>query len=165
MVLGKVLGGAAIAMLQGILFLALGWLAGKLGWDPVVATTPLNLMAAIILMFVIAVALTALGFTIAWRMDSTQGFHAIMSVFLLPMWLLSGAFFPNDVGGVIGWIVRFNPLTYGVAGLRHYLQNGMTDAANLPSVTLCWLVSLAFAGLMLAAAWRIAGTRSRGDLV
>ena len=74
-------------------------------------------------MLVMSIALTALGFLIAWRMDSTQGFHAIMSVFLLPMWLLSGAFFPMDVGGWLGWIIRINPLTYGVAGLRHYLQN------------------------------------------
>jgi ABC-2 type transport system permease protein len=175
MVLGKVLGGAAIAMLQGIFFLALGWLAGKLGWYTVIATTPANLIAAIVLMLIIAIALTALGFTIAWRMDSTQGFHAIMSVFLLPMWLLSGAFFPNDVGGVIGWIVRINPLTYGVAGLRYYLQNepipaenGFISIANttdLPPLTLCWFISIAFAGLMLAAAWRIAATRSRGDLL
>ena len=166
MVLGKVLGGAAIAMLQGTMFLLLGWLAGALGWYTVVATTPLAVLAALILMFVISIALTALGFVIAWRMDSTQGFHAIMSVFLLPMWLLSGAFFPNDVGGVIGWIVRINPLTYGVAGLRHLLQNGIPRAdAGLPSPAVCWLVSLLFAGLMLAAAWRIAATRSRGDLL
>ena len=124
-----------------------------------------SIVAAILLMFVISVALTALGFLIAWRMDSTQGFHAIMSVFLLPMWLLSGAFFPLNVGGWLGTIVRINPLTYGVAGLRHYLQNGSAEAALLPSVTTCWLVSLVFAGLMLVAAWRIAGTRSTGDLV
>ncbi len=166
MVFGKVLGGAAIAMLQGIVFLALGWLAGALGWFTVLSTTPLAVFASLILMFVISIALTALGFVIAWRMDSTQGFHAVMSVFLLPMWLLSGAFFPSDVGGWLGWIVRINPLTYGVAGLRHYLQNGMVavDSA-LPSLGVCWLVSLAFAGLMLAAAWRIAGTRSSGDLL
>jgi ABC-2 type transport system permease protein len=166
MVLGKVLGGAAIAMLQGILFLLLGWLADALGWFHVMSTTPLAVFAALILMFVISIALTGLGFLIAWRMDSTQGFHAIMSVFLFPMWLLSGAFFPNDVGGWLGWIVRLNPLTYGVAGLRHHLQNGMIprDAA-LPPLTVCWLVSLVFAALMLAAAWRIAGTRSTADLL
>jgi ABC-2 type transport system permease protein len=164
-VLGKVLGGAAIAMLQGVVFLALGWLAGALGWYTVMSTTPLAVFASLLLMFIISIALTALGFLIAWRMDSTQGFHAIMSVFLLPMWLLSGAFFPHNVGGWLGWIVRINPLTYGVAGLRHYLQNGMTPADALPSVVLCWLVSLAFAALMLAAAWRIAGTRSTGDLL
>jgi ABC-type multidrug transport system permease subunit len=98
-------------------------------------------------------------------MDSTQGFHAIMSVFLLPMWLLSGAFFPMDVGGWLGAIVRINPLTYGVAGLRHYLQNGGSESAGLPSLGLCWLVTLAFAAVMLAAAWRIAGTRSTADLL
>src|SRR5688500_11636536 len=157
MMLGKVLGGAAIAMLQGIVFLFLGWLAGALGWYFVMSTTPLAVFAAILLMFVVSIALTALGFLIAWRMDSTQGFHAIMSVFLLPMWLLSGAFFPMDVGGWVGAIVRINPLTYGVAGLRHYLQNGISDIAGLPSLSLCWLVSLAFAAVMLLAAWRIAG--------
>ena len=164
MVLGKVLGGAAIAMLQGLLFLALGWLTTKMGWADIISTTPLQLISAVILMFVIAVALTALGFTIAWRMDSTQGFHAIMSVFLLPMWLLSGAFFPSNVQGWLGWIVRLNPLTYGVAGLRHLLQNGI-DPATLPPEPWCWFWSLVFAAVTLAAAWRIAGTRSTGDLL
>ena len=44
----------------------------------------------------------ALGFLIAWRLDSTQGFHAIMNLFLVPMWMLSGALFP--AGGAAGWI-------------------------------------------------------------
>lgn len=165
MMLGKVLGGAAIAMVQGIVFLFLGWLAGALGWFSVMLTTPLAVFAAVVLMLVISIALTALGFVIAWRMDSTQGFHAIMSVFLLPMWLLSGAFFPMDVGGWVGAIVRINPLTYGVAGLRHYLQNGISDLTALPSLAICWLVSLGFAAAMLVAAWRIAGTRSTADLL
>jgi len=160
MVLGKVLGGAAIAMLQGLLFLVLGWATVE-GVSP----SFFGLIAAIVLMAAVSIALTALGFTIAWRMDSTQGFHAIMSVFLLPMWLLSGAFFPMNEEGWLGWIVRVNPLTYGVAGLRQYLQNGITgEGGSLPSLWLCWLISLAFAGLMLAAAWRIARTRSTGDL-
>jgi ABC-2 type transport system permease protein len=165
MMLGKVLGGAAIAMLQGIVFIVLAWLTETIGWGDIISPTPLGLVATLVLMFVISIALTALGFLIAWRMDSTQGFHAIMSVFLLPMWLLSGAFFPMNVGGPLGWIVRANPLTYGVAGLRHYLQNGGTEAAMLPGPATCWLVSLAFAGAMLVAAWRIAGTRSTADLV
>jgi ABC-2 type transport system permease protein len=162
MVLGKVLGGTAIAMLQGIVFLLLGWIAGKLGWFEVIAPTLVGLFAALVLMFVVSVALTGLGFLIAWRMDSTQGFHAIMSVFLLPMWLLSGAFFPMDVGGWLGWIIRVNPLTYGVAGLRYYLQNVEVTAA--PPL-LCWLVSLAFAGILLAADCWIAGKRTTGDLL
>ena len=79
-------------------------------------------------------------------------------------WLGMGlaAFFIFDLCLVNSWI---NPLTYGVAGLRHYLQNGISSNAVLPSPAVCWLVSLAFAVLMLAAAWRIAATRSTGDLL
>ncbi|MGD9635720.1 MAG: ABC transporter permease [Pirellulales bacterium] len=164
MVLGKVLGGATIAMLQGLIFLALGWLTIKQ-----IQPTPIGLAASIALMFVISIALTSLGFVLAWRMDSTQGFHAVMSVFLLPMWLLSGAFFPMNVGGWLGWIVRLNPLTYGVAGLRHYLQypEGVTGdaAAGLPGLTLSWMISLLFAAGLFAASCWIVGTRSRGDLL
>jgi ABC-2 type transport system permease protein len=165
MVLGKVFGGSAIAMLQGIVFLLLGLIATKLNWFSVIDTTVGGLFAAVLLMLVISIALTGLGFLIAWRMDSTQGFHAIMSVFLLPMWLLSGAFFPMDVGGWLGWIIRINPLTYGVAGLRHYLQNVDVATAHLPSLSVCWIVSLAFAGLILAADCWIAGKRTTGDLL
>ncbi len=165
MVMGKILGGAVIAMLQGIIFLCLGWLTGAVGWFPILSTTFLGVVGALVLMFVISIALTALGFFIAWRMDSTQGFHAIMSVFLLPMWLLSGAFFPMDVRGWLGWIIHINPLTYGVAGLRHYLQNGDVVATHLPSLATCWIVSLAFAAVTFGASWWIAGTRSAGDLL
>jgi ABC-2 type transport system permease protein len=170
MVLGKVLGGSAIAMIQGLLFLVLG--AATLRF----ASSPLEVVLAIALMAAISVALTALGFSIAWRMDSTHGFHAVMSVFLFPMWLLSGAFFPATGDGWLAWIVRLNPLTYGVAGLRHYLQ--FTGSASrvlpdpgapatvdaLPTIGLCWLVTLAFAAAMLALAWKVAGTRTAGDL-
>jgi ABC-2 type transport system permease protein len=165
MVLGKVVGGAAIALIQGLLFLALGWATLRM------ESGPGQLAAAVALMAVLALALTGLGFAIAWRMDSTHGFHAVMSVFLLPMWLLSGAFFPGD-DGPLAWIVRLNPLTYGVAGLRHYLtfaSDAGADAAAsvgaLPSLPLCWAVTLGFAALTLGAAWRVAGTRTTGDLL
>jgi ABC-2 type transport system permease protein len=162
MVLGKVLGGAAIAMLQGLLFLALG--AATLG----LRSSALDVALAILLMAAIAIALTGLGFSIAWRMESTHAFHAIMSVFLLPMWLLSGAFFPAGGSGWLAWIVRLNPLTYGVAGLRHYLRLGDAAAPKaidaLPSLGVCWVVTLAFAAAMLALAWRVAATRIAGDL-
>jgi ABC-2 type transport system permease protein len=164
MVLGKVLGGAAIAMIQGLLFLALG--AATLG----LASSALDVLLAVGLMAVVAIALTALGFAIAWRMESTHGFHAIMSVFLLPMWLLSGAFFPAGGDGWLAWVVRLNPLTYGVAGLRHYLRfPPAQEAASapidaLPSPAVCWIASLAFAAAMLALAWRLAAARISADL-
>jgi len=161
MVAGKIAGGAAIAMLQALLFLTLGWLT--LG----MTSSMLDIVLAIFLMELMAVGLTALGFFIAWRMDSTQGFHAIMSVFLFPMWLLSGSLFPDEPDSWLTLLSRFNPLTYGVAGLRHHLQfeEGGVDVSALPSLTMCWLVTLVFAAVMIALAWRIAGTRTTGDLL
>ncbi|MCH2114981.1 MAG: ABC transporter permease [Pirellulales bacterium] len=161
MVVGKIAGGAEIAMLQALLFLVLGWLALGL------TSSMLEVVWAILMMEVMAVALTSLGFLIAWRMDSTQGFHAIMSVFLFPMWLLSGSLFPAEPGAWLTRVSHFNPLTYGVAGLRHYLQfeGAAVSTAGLPSLAVCWLVSVAFAAAMLVLAWRIAGTRTTGDLL
>lgn len=160
MVMGKIVGGAAIAMLQAMIFLALGSIT--LGMPG----TASEVAFAVVLMCVIAIALTGLGFVIAWRMESTQGFHAIMSVFLFPMWLLSGSLFPNDPSSWVTWLSRFNPLTYGVAGLRHYLHFGdLSMVKGLPSLPVCWAVSIAFALLMVALSWRISATRSTGDLL
>lgn len=119
-VMGKILGGTVVAFLQGILFLILAPLAG-IHWSA------LGFLQALGMTFLLGFALTGLGFVIAWRMESTQGFHAIMNLFLLPMWLLSGAIFP--VSGApwwLGWIMRLNPLTYGVEALRQSLYRGGT---------------------------------------
>lgn len=160
MVLGKIIGGTAIAVLQGLVFLALGLTIG-IHFDVAMLATLVAMMTAV------AFGLTALGFVLVWRMESTQGFHAVMSVLLLPMWLLSGAFFPAD-SPWLAWVMRLNPLTYGVAGMRRILYWSVADAAfleNLPSLATCWGVTLGFAVLMTVLAWRIAGSRTRGDLL
>lgn len=150
--LGKVLGGAVIALVQGLIFLALGLATGA-----ATLAGPVDAVAVFAAMSLIAVALTGLGFVIAWRMNSTQGFHAIMSVFLLPMWLLSGAFFRRGAEGWLGGVVAANPLTYGVAALRWRLDAG--DTSGLPAEPLCWAVTVGFAAAMLIASWWVAGRR------
>src|SRR2546423_12971160 len=111
-VLGKVLGGTTLSAVQGLVFLAFAPLLGvHLGFG--------DFMLIVLTVFLISFALTALGFVIAWRMDSTQAFHAIINLFLIPLWLLSGALFP--LSGASGWIralMLANPLTYGVEALR-----------------------------------------------
>lgn len=149
-VLGKVLGGAAIAWLQAGLFLALAPTQGMPLSFPGIAWVLLFLA-------LLSVGLTSLGFLLAWRLDSTQGFHAIMSVFLFPMWLLSGAFFPPADSGWLAWVMRLNPLTYGVAGLRRllYLPETLPVAASLPSWGVCLTVTLAFTVVcVVGAAWQ-----------
>ena len=153
MVLGKVLGGTILAVLQGTLFLLLAPLAG-------VPLAGLGLLGAVGILGALGFSLTSLGFLIAWRMDSTQGYHAIMSVFLMPMWLLSGAFFPAEgLGPALAWILRLNPMTYGVDALRHCL--GLPgERALAASVS----VSLLFAVVMFLAAARVARRPAQGDL-
>src|SRR3954447_21754285 len=106
-VLGKVLGGTTLAAAQGLIFLVLAPLVG-------VHFTAVSLALSVVTIFLIAFSLTALGFIIAWPMDSTQAFHAIINLFLIPLWILSGAMF--SVSGASKWIatiMRVNPLTYG----------------------------------------------------
>jgi ABC-2 type transport system permease protein len=163
MVLGKIAGGSLIALVQGLIFLVLGLTLS-------LSFTPVSLLLIMALLAIVSLALTGLGFVIAWRLDSTQGFHAIMSVFLMPMWLLSGAFFPATEGW-LGWIVRLNPLTYGVALLRRLLYWDVSQdlrsvaLQGLPPAWLCWTVMIAFAVLMFALACQISGRRTTGDLL
>ncbi len=160
-VAGKVLGGALIALVHAAVFLLLCFTVDV---PLTIVTVPLVLLY----LFVVGIALTSLGFAIAWPMQSTQGFHAIMMVFLLPMWLLSGAFAPPG-NNWIGWVIRFNPLTYCVALLRRILYLDAPESlraaatAGLPPTWLCVLVTLGFVVAMFTLAWRVAAVRSTGD--
>jgi len=105
------------------------------------------------IVFLIAMGLTALGFALAWPMDSIQGFHGIMNLLLMPMWLLSGALFPAS--GASGWvkvIMNLNPLTYGLNLLRFAISPGHSSNPNVP---LSLIVTAGFALFTLALSWVI----------
>ena len=159
-VLGKVLGGAALAFGQGLLFLLLAPLVG-------VRPTPAGFAAALVVMAVVSFALTALGFCIAWRMSSTQGFHAIMNLFLMPMWFLSGALFPaENASAPLRWVMRLNPLSYGMTALRRALYWGheVEPGVGIVGTAVPFVVSVAFAVAMFVLASAVAGGRVAGDL-
>jgi len=141
-VAGKVLGGTTLALLQAGLFLLLAPLTyGRL---------PLASVAALLgILALMGLGLTGLGFLIAWRLDSTQGFHAIMNLALVPMWMLSGALFPPS--GAAGWIrlvMQVNPVTYGVSALRTAIYGA--PVAGDPPLGLALGVLAAFAAVTLA---------------
>ena len=144
-VLGKVLGGTTLAAIQGIVFLAFAPLVG------VHFTVP-GFLLIVLTIFLISFSLTALGFAIAWPMDSSQAFHAIINLFLIPLWLLSGALFP--VSGASRWlkaIMEANPLTYGVEALRQLLYPETPAAFGLfASMATLVLFSLFMFGLCFA---------------
>ncbi len=147
-VLGKVLGGTSIALVQGTLFLLLGPLVkihpGPAGW-----AAALGIMAAV------AFGLTALGVLLAWRFESVQGFHAIMNLLLIPMWLLSGAVFrPGQALPWVRHVMVVNPLTYGVDALRRAL----TGEGERP-IGLSLGVTIAFAAIMFSLATALARRR------
>src|SRR5579885_2863962 len=133
-VLGKVLGGTTLAAVQGLIFLVFAPFAG-------VHLEIIQVLLVAVVVFLVSFSLTALGFAIAWPMDSSQAFHAIVNLFLIPLWLVSGALFP--LSGASGWIriiMRLNPLTYGVEALRTLLY---------PSVQPNFPLSSALATLLL----------------
>jgi ABC-2 type transport system permease protein len=150
-VLGKVMGGTTLAAAQGLICLVFAPLVG-------VHMTIASLALVVLTVFLVSFALTALGFAIAWPMDSTQAFHAIINLFLIPMWLLSGALFP--ISGASKWIrgvMYANPLTYGVEALRTLMY---PEAPRAFSLTASILTLVLFALFMFGLAFALANRRT-----
>lgn len=156
-VFGKIIGISALSLVQGVLFLVAAPLV-----DPSVSAGAIVLTVGVLAL--VAFGLASFGFLIAWLVDSSQGFHALMNLFLIPLWMLSGAIFPTT--GAAPWvaaIMQWNPLTYGVAATRislygldpHYID-------GLPDFGTSFAVIIVF-GLAVAAiaVWRVE-TRERG---
>ncbi len=137
--LGRTLGGATVAVLQGLLVLVIALIFG------VQIANPLFLPVAIIFMFLIALLFTALGTAIASLMEDMQGFQLIMNFLIMPLFFLSSALFPiAQLPGFLKVIVSINPLTYGVEGIRQSLT------ASAPTgLLLDFAVLLFFALLVL----------------
>jgi ABC-2 type transport system permease protein len=122
-VLGKILGGTILSLVQAILLLIVTPFIG-------IQLTIVSFLLVCLVLFILSFGLTGLGFLIAWKMDSSQGFHAIMNLFLIPLWLLSGALFPaSGAAGWLGHVMDFNPLSYGMTALRGALY--YSDSAHI----------------------------------
>lgn len=152
-VLGKVLGATILAVGEAGLVLLAAPLAG-------LPLSVSSIFLALLALTGISLALTGIGFCMAWRMDSTQGFHMVMNLGLLPMWLLSGAFFP--LAGTAPWlrlVMTINPLTYGVRAVRLALG---APAAPGPSLAMSLGITALFAAATLATAVLLVRTRADG---
>lgn len=158
-VFGQAFGGTSLAVGQGAILLALAPLLG----------IPLSVAAVVstlLTMIIVALALTGLGLIIAWRMESTQGFHAIMNLILIPIWLLSGALFPaTGAPAPLSWLMRINPLTYGMAAVRRCLYlNRPAAVGAIPALGPSLLISVVFCAIaMTAAAWSARSRFSGSD--
>src|SRR5204863_8671209 len=110
--IGKCVGGAAVATLQGLIVLALAGLVG-------VPYSPPLMLTLIAELLLLSFTLTALGVMIAARMKNIQTFFAMTQVFLLPMFFLSGALYPlSRLPMWLHVLTRIDPLTYVVDPMR-----------------------------------------------
>lgn len=137
---GRTLGGATIAMIQGTLVLAVCLIAGFRPQS--LAGVPL----ALLFMALTAVVFAALGTAIGSTLKDMQGFQLIMNFMVMPIFFLSGALFPlNDLPAALTVATRIDPLSYGIDGLRGALIglgrfSPVTDAAVLTVVAALFLV-------------------------
>jgi len=153
MVLGKLLGASTLAWLQGLIVLL---------FLPLTRLTPslAGLAGAAGDLYLIAFAFTGLGFVIAWKMDSAPGYHAVMNLVLLPLWMVSGSLFAMEgAHGWMQWLMRVNPLTYATIALHRLL--GVPVAAGTPELFGCLLVAGVSAFLFWLAATLVARRKDK----
>ncbi|MBF0567119.1 MAG: ABC transporter permease [Nitrospirae bacterium] len=118
-VLGRTLGGTAVAMVQGIIVFFVCLIAGFRVENAAL------LPVALIFMFLIAILFTAVGTVVGSLLEDMQAFPLIMNFLVMPLFFFSGALFPlNDVPKVLRIAINFNPMSYGVDGLRGALSHG-----------------------------------------
>lgn len=122
--IGKVLGGATVALLQGLLMFFLVPLIGvQVEWGSILLLIPV--------MFLISCALSSLGLLIASSLKSTEGFQFIVQILVMPMIFLSGALFPiNNMPAWMDFLVKINPVTYGV----DLMKKIMLDVGSMPNL-------------------------------
>ncbi|HEC24288.1 MAG TPA: ABC transporter [Chloroflexi bacterium] len=143
--LGKVAGGSTIAMIQGSIILLLAPLLG-------ITLSVGQIVSLVLLMLLMAAMMTSLGILIAARQRSMEGFQMIMNFLLMPMFFLSGAFFPlQGVPQWMEWLAKINPVTYGVDALRRMALQGTIPAQFLDMLILhpLWVDAAIMAGFGL----------------
>jgi ABC-2 type transport system permease protein len=140
LVVGKCLGGATVATLQGIVILILAWLAH-------VPYNPVLIIVLIGELLLLSFTLTAFGVMMAARIKQIQSFMALTQMLVMPLFFLSGALYP--LKGLPAWLsvlTRFDPLTYIVDPMRHAVFSHLAlppsaTSALAPGITWSgWLV-------------------------
>jgi len=139
--IGKTLGGATVATIQGLLVLIICLIAGfrPVSW--------LMLPVAVLFMILTAIVFAGLGMAIGSQLQDMQGFQLIINFVVMPIYFLSGALFPlNDLPSVLSFLTRIDPLSYGIDALRNLLLGTSHFSPVLSLAVLCISACL-FVGL------------------
>ena len=135
---GRTLGGASVAMIQGFLILVVCVIAGFRPWNVV------QLPLGIAVMALVAIVFAALGTAIGSTLQNMQGFQLVMNFLVMPIFFLSGALFPLDgLPAALSVVTKLDPLTYGIDGLRGTLI-GLTHFGLATDLGVLSVVAAAF---------------------
>jgi ABC-2 type transport system permease protein len=135
---GRVMGGATVAFIQAAILLPAAPLVG-------LSLGPLEMVIVLTALALTSIAMAAMGAAFAWVSESTAAFHAVMNLLFMPMWLLSGAFFPVEGAATwLRWLMWINPLSW------------CTQAIRGPMMDQPWAVALASAGIFAGASFAVA---------
>ncbi len=143
--MGKIFGSSLVSFTQSaVMLLAIPFLHLDVSFAAV-GVTLLALSAT-------SFAMTAMGFIFAWHSETSAAFHAVMNIVFMPMWLLSGAFFPPKAegasAGFLTWLMQVNPLTWCTQAIRQPMLEGRVNQAAM-----WWLAAaIMFALVMFAGA-------------
>jgi ABC-2 type transport system permease protein len=111
--IGKTLGGATVAMLQGTIVFVVTLIAG---FRP---TSVVAVLVAFVIIALIAVVFSALATAIGSSLKEMAGFQMVMNFLVMPLWFLSGALYPlQGLPAALAVLTRVDPLTYGIDGVR-----------------------------------------------
>jgi len=139
--IGRTLGGATVAMLQGLIIFVICLLAG---FRPV---QPALIPAGLLMIALIAIVFAGLGTAIGSTLQNMQGFQLVMNFLVMPIFFLSGALYPlNDLPAALAAVTRLDPLTYGVDGLRGAFI-GMSHFHIATDMAILTVVAMAFLAL------------------
>lgn len=155
-VLGKLLGGTTLATGQALLFcLAAPWAGVPLDAEVLARLVPALLVTGF--------ALTGVGLLVAWPLESTAVFPAIMNVLIMPLWLLSGALFPAAADSWMRYAVAVNPVAYATAAVRRAFYGDAAALGSVPDYATALTVSVVFAAAMFVlSVWMV--RRRRGTI-
>lgn len=137
---GRTLGGATVALFQGIIVFFFSMITGFR------IINPFFLPVAFVVMSLIAIMFSAFGGAIASMIEDMQAFPLIMNFLVMPMFFLSGSIFPlNDLPPLVSFITRINPLSYGVDALHYALLNQSQFSLLLDISVLCVVTAIILA--------------------
>lgn len=126
-VMGKLLSGTALSIVQGAVILLFSPLLG-------IKLTIISFLIMLFFMTILSIAITALGLFIASFLTSLEGFNVIMNFIVLPMFFLSGALYPmNAMPKALHYFSMLNPLSYGVDAFKHIMfRSGGMPGGEFP---------------------------------